>query len=170
MVKDADTKDTIKEEVKETKGKEKFDGLKKKIKNKETVDKDEFKKQIATRDKLERDYKEDSLYVSFDSSPETRRTILARRPNQKEFLNILSLSIEAARYEGKLDPESLARMKELYANLHSVAANLSVDKNLDEEFWSEYVSFSTLQNFIGELIIESQRGGITEDDMKSFRR
>jgi len=162
-----------KEEPKEEKPKtkaERYEDLGKKSKKSSTVKKEEFVKQLATREKLERDYKEDHLYVTFNSSPETRRTILARKPNQEEFINILSLSIEASRYEGKLDEKSLARMKEIYSGLHSMAASLSLDKRLDKEFWAKYVSFMTLQNFITELITESQKGsGVTEEEMKSFR-
>lgn len=135
------------------------------------ADAEDFIKQLATREKLERDYKEDSLYVTFNSSPETRRTILARKPNQEEFIKILALTIEAARHEGKLDDKSLTRMKEIYEGLNQMAASLSVDNKLDEEFWAKHVSFTTLQNFITELITESQRGSaVTEDEMKSFRK
>ena len=134
------------------------------------MDTSEISKQIATRAKLERDYKEDYLNVTFNSSPETRRTVLSRKPNQKEFIDILTLSIEASKFEGKLDSNSLSNMKEIYSNLHKMAANLCVDKTLDFKFWSEHVSFNTLQNFISELIVASQKGtGVTETEMESFR-
>lgn len=130
----------------------------------------DFAKQLATRHKLERDYDEDKLYVSFNSSPETKRTILARKPNQEEFIKILTLTIESARYEGKMDIESLNKMKDICQELNILAAELSIDDKLDEEFWAKKVSFNTLQNFIAELVNEAQRGtGLTEDEMTSFR-
>jgi len=146
------------------------EALMEKDKNTKSVKKEDYIKQLATRERLERDYKEDSLYVSFNSSPETRRTILARKPNQEEFLKILALTIEASRYEGKFDDKSLARMSEIYGNLHKMAASLSIDDRLDEEFWAKHVSFNTLQNFITELITESQKGtSVSEEDLKTFR-
>jgi hypothetical protein len=139
---------------------------------KDKVNKQEdFIKQLVTRDKLERDFKEDKIYVTFNSSFETRRTVLARRPTQKEFIDILSLSIQAANFEGKGDTESLLKLSEIYGDLPKIAANLCVDKNLNEDFWTNCVSFITLQNFISELVTASQKplGGLTEEDMKSFR-
>jgi hypothetical protein len=143
------------------------DAQKKEAEKKQT----DFLKQLVTRDKLERDFKEDKIYVTFNSSPETRRTVLARRPNQKEFIDILSLSIQAANFEGKGDTESLEKLSDIYTGLPKIAANLCIDKNLNTDFWTNYVSFITLQNFIGELVAASQKplGGLTEEDLKSFR-
>lgn len=147
-----------------------FDELKDKIETKKKTDTVKFIKQIATRDKLERDYQEDLLEVSFYSSPETQRMIKSRRPTQKEMIMIMRLSAEAAIYEGRLDEKSLNKMVEIYDNLPKLAAKLSVDKKLDEKFWTESISFSTLQNFITELIKETQKGtGISQEDLKTFR-
>lgn len=108
--------------------------------------------------------------MTFNSSPETRRTILARRPSQKEFLEILNLSIQASKFEGRGDPDSLERLGEIYSGLPKIAATLCVDKTLDEKFWRGSVSFSTMQNFIGELVNESQKTSeINSEEMKSFR-
>jgi len=126
---------------------------------------------ISTRTKIEGDYDADLLKVTFDTSPETRRTILAKKPTNKEMITIMRLSAEAAKYEGNADPDSLVKMVEIYEKLSSIADKLSTDKNLDEEFWNEKVSFSTLQNFITQLITESQRGtGVTEEELKKFRK
>ena len=147
-----------------------FDELKKKIASKKKTNEKEIIKQIATRNKLERDYLEDLLEVSFYSSPETKRMIKARRPTQVEMMTIMRLSAEAAIYEGKLDNESLQKMVDIYDKLPALAAKLSVDGTLDEEFWKTSVSFSTLQNFITELIKETQKGpGIPSEDLKNFR-
>ena len=150
---------------------EKFKKLEESDKQKREKKQEDFLKQLVTRDKLERDFKEDKIYVTFNSSPETRRTVLARRPNQKEFIEILSLSIQAANFEGRGDTESLEKLSEVYSHLPKIAANLCIDKSLNEDFWTNNVSFITLQNFIGELVAASQKplGGLTEEDLKSFR-
>lgn len=133
---------------------------------------EEAMKQIATRAKLERDFKEDTLYITFNTSPETERTLLARRPTHSEMVTILKLSSEASKYEGRVDAES-DKMVDIYNQLPELAARLSVDTTLDEEFWKDFVSFSTLQNFITQLIIETQRGtgpgGMTPDEIDTFR-
>jgi hypothetical protein len=132
---------------------------------------DDTRKLISTRTKIEGDYDDDLLKVTFDTSPETRRTILAKKPTNKEMITIMKLSAQAAKYEGSADPDSLIKMVEIYEQLSGIADKLSIDKQLDEEFWNEKVSFSTLQNFITNLITESQRGtGVTEKELKKFRR
>jgi len=148
-----------------------FEELKKKINKDKDVKKEDVIKQFATREKLERDFKEDKIVVTFNSSPETRRSVLARKPNQKEFIDILDLSVQASRFSGKGDIESLEKLKTIYSNLNKIAAGLCIDKSLNAEFWQSSVSFATLQNFISELINASQQpsGGITESDLKSFR-
>jgi preprotein translocase subunit Sss1 len=150
---------------------EKFKKLEEKIKKSEGINKEDVVKQFATREKLERDFKEDKIIVTFNSSPETRRSVLARKPNQKEFIDILDLSVQASRFSGKGDIESLEKLKTIYSNLNKIAAGLCIDKSLNAEFWQSSVSFATLQNFISELINASQQpsGGITESDLKSFR-
>ena len=60
-----------------------FEELKGKIKKQKGTDTQQIIKQVATRDKLERDYKEDLLNVNFYSSPETKRMIKAKRPAKK---------------------------------------------------------------------------------------
>jgi len=147
-----------------------FEELKNKIDKKKKGDANEVIKQIATRDKLERDYKEDLLSVTFYSSPETRRMIKAKRPTQKQMMTIMRLSAEAAIYEGRMDPDSLSKMVDIYDKLPELASDICVDKKLDKDFWTDGVSFATLQNFITEVIKETQKGtGVEAEDMKSFR-
>jgi hypothetical protein len=155
----------------ETKGPPKdFDELKKKIDKKKKVDTQTVIKQIATREKLERDYREDILEVTFFSSPETQRMIKAKRPTQSEMMTIMRLSAEAAIYEGKMDTKSLQKMVDIYDKLPELAASLSIDKALNSTFWKEKVSFATLQNFITEVIKETQKGtGVPPEEMKTFR-
>ena len=141
-----------------------------KIKKQKKTDTEAIIKQIATRDKLERDYKEDLLDVSFYSSPETRRMVRAKRPTQEQMMTIMRLSAEAAIYEGRMDPKSLSKMVDIYDRLPELASSLCIDKQLNKEFWTKKVSFATLQNFITELIAETQKGtGVTPEDMKNFR-
>ncbi len=125
---------------------------------------------IATRTKLERDYDEDKIEVIFSTSPETKRKVLAKRPNNKEMVNIMTLSAQASRAEGSMNADNLESMVGIYQRLAKMAANLSCDKKLDEQFWDENVSFTTLQNFITELIEASQKGySIPQETMKKFR-
>ena len=151
---------------------DKFANLEKKISKKKEVNTEEYVKNIATREKLERDFIEDKIYINFNSSPETRRTVIARRPTQKEFLEILNLTIQAAKYEGKGNMESLEKLMEISTHLNKIAASLCVDKSLNEDFWQNKVSFTTLQNFIAEIINSSQKpsiGSVGEEELKSFR-
>jgi len=157
------------EETQEKTPQEQAKEMREKIIKKDQKSKETLIKQIATRDKLERDYMEDLLSVEFYSSPETKRMIKARRPSQSEMMTIMQLSAEASIYEGRMDEKSLQRMVGIYDKLPTLAASLSVDKKLDEEFWKEKVSFTTLQSFITELIRVTQTGPISEDDMSSFR-
>jgi len=150
--------------------KSKMDKLKKEVETKKSKKDEDFARQIATRELLERDFNEDFLKVSFNTSPDTRRAILARKPNQEEFLKILKLSIEASNLESSSTEDANKRLMEVYMDLNKIASELSVDESLDEEFWSKNVSFETLQNFISELILSFQQGTrVSEEDMKSFR-
>jgi len=146
-----------------------FEELREKVDKKKGTDKQKVIMQIATRDKLERDYKEDLLSVEFYSSPETKRMVKAKRPTQKEMMTIMRLSAEASIYEGKMDPQSLQRMVDIYDKLPKLAADMTVDKTLDVEFWTNKVSFSTLQNFITDLIRVTQMGPMSEEELESFR-
>lgn len=149
--------------------KKKFEKLRAETRKSELKKLEEVSSLLATRDKLERDYLEDTIQVTFNTSPQTVRTILARRPSNKEMIRILTLSAQAAKYEGSEDPEALGKMVDIYKDLHKIAAKLSVDESLDERFWSEKVSFTTLQNFITELINESQKPGISPEELRKFR-
>jgi len=162
------SEDKKKEEgLKNTKEFEKFVEETKKIKK---VDTESIIREASTRERLERDYNEDIINVTFFTSPQTRRMVKAKRPTQKEMLAIMKLSAEAAIYEGKVDAKSLERMTSIYEQLPELAANLSLDKKLNTEFWTEKVSFATLSNFITELIKETQKGtDVSQEDLKSFR-
>jgi hypothetical protein len=155
--------------------KEKFDKLRDQIKEtekkKQAQNYQDAQTLIATREKIERDYVEDTIKITFNTSPQTKRTILARRPTNKEMITILRLSAEASKYEGSNDPDALIHMIEIYDQLGGIASNLSVDDNLDEEFWNDKVSFPALQDFITSLISLSQEveGGVNEKEMENFR-
>lgn len=138
-------------------------------KDSETKKVEEVQKVIATRDKLERDYKEDIIKVSFSTSSETTRSVLAKRPSNKEMIQIMKLSAQASKFDEDNDIQALEQMVEIYDRLSEIAAKLSVDDELDEEFWNECVSNTTLQNFVTNLISESQTAGISREELKSFR-
>jgi hypothetical protein len=144
--------------------------MKGKIAKKEGSDIEAIIKQVATRDKLERDYFEDLLEVEFYTSPETKRMVKARRPTQKQMLLIMTLSMQAAIFEKLNSEDSIKKMTEIYGQLSGLAATLCDDKKLNEEFWSDKVSFTTLQNFIGELIRVTQQGPVGEKELDSFRQ
>lgn len=148
----------------------KLESMKVKTKVKKT---DDIVRNLATRAKLERDYREDTIYVTFETSSQTKRMIEAKRPTHLEMLAIMQLSAEAAKYEGKADADSLGKMVQVYERLPILAAKLSSDSTLDADFWKEKVSFVTLQNFIMALIGETQKGvgpgGITPEEADSFR-
>ena len=149
---------------------EDFKELRKKIDNKKGKDISHIVKQVATREKLERDYLEDLLEVVFFSSPETKRMVKTRRPTQTEMILIMKLSAQASILEGRTDAKSLEKIVEVYEELPKMAGRLAVDKKLNEDFWKNKISFTTLQNFITELIKETQKGsGVSSEDLDSFR-
>jgi len=150
--------------------KEQIEEFKKKVTKQDSVSKEDFARQLATRELLERDFKEDTIRVSFNTSPETRRTVLTRKPSPKEYITLLTLYIQGAKLEGSNEVEALKKMTEIQSNIHKLAAKLTVDKKLDETFWSTCVSFSALQSFVNELMIAVQQGTmVPEGEMKSFR-
>ncbi|MEA2092132.1 MAG: hypothetical protein U9O83_07195 [Campylobacterota bacterium] len=159
----------VEEQKKEETPKEKMEKLKKDVSKKTKKNTQAAIHQVATRDKLERDYKEDLLEVEFYSSSETKRMVKAKRPTQEEMMTIMRLSAEASIYEGKMDSKSLQRMVDIYDKLPQLAATLTVDNNLDGKFWKKNVSFNTLQGFITELIRVTQQGPMSGDEMESFR-
>lgn len=143
------------------------DSLKKKGK---TQDIETAKTMIDIRSRIERDYREDVLEVTFNTSPQTMRTVTTKRPSLTEMVSIMSMSAVAAKYEAKTDPESLTKMINIYKELATVANNLSINPTLNKDFWSSKISFTTLQNYITSMIMEAQKGtGVVEKDMKKFR-
>jgi preprotein translocase subunit Sss1 len=159
--KEKNNKEEVKKRLKEIEEKSK----KKDKKNKLSV-----AEQLATRSKLERDYDEDTIYVSFRTSPETKRTVLAKRPNNKEYIEVLKLGIQAARFEKSQDPKVIDELTNVISKFSEIAGKLTIDESLDEEFWSNNISSLALQDFINSLIEKSQEfGGVSESDMKSFR-
>ena len=149
---------------------DKVDELKGKIVKKEQTDMESIIKQVATRDKLERDYFEDLLEVQFYTAPGIQRMVKARRPTQKQMLLIMTLSLQASIYEKLNSEQAIEKMTKIYGELSNLAATLCDDKKLDDEFWSDKVSFTTLQNFISELIRQTQMGPIGDTELDSFRK
>lgn len=149
---------------------EKLKRLKENIGEEKTNKVQKAQKLIATRDKLERDFKEDVIQVTFKTSSQTERTIEARKPTNKEQTAIMTLAAKSMKAEGSTDPDDLEDLSEVNSQLAHLAASLSLDKNLNEEFWDEYVSSEILSNFITSLIITVQQSsGIEPKEMEKFR-
>ena len=143
--------------------------LRERISQKKKIDTKEIIEKIATRDLLERDYKEDLLEVIFTASSETRRKIKAMKPTPKQMTEIMILSAEASIFETKGDINSIKKVSSIYEKLSEIAADLTLDKKLDKEFWYERVSTGTLSSFISELMKISQQGPLSEGELESFR-
>lgn len=148
---------------------QKVEELKGKITKQTKVDTEKVIKQIATRDKLERDYKEDILNIEFSSSPETIRLIKARRPTPKQMTAILELNAKAILLGSRTDEKSTKATISIYKDLSEIAAELTIDKKLDEDFWFGSVSTTTLQNVIGEIMRVTQAGPIKDEQLSNFR-
>ena len=130
----------------------------------------EAQKLVATRDKLERDYKEDVLKVTFKASTDTYRTLESRKPTNKEMSVIMSLAASALKAQESNKPDDLLKLKEVFTLLAGIAANLAVDKSLDQDFCDNCVSTDTLNNFINGIVLSTKRGsGVSPEDMKKFR-
>jgi len=158
-----------KEEDKKKSASESFDELRGKIQKKESVDTKEIIRQIATRDILEQDYKQDILGVVFQSAPGVNRKIKARKPTPKQMADITRLSVEAAIYESETpNPKLATKISGIYEKLSEFATELSVDEELNKEFWFERISQTTLASFMGQLITTVQQGPLTEAELRSF--
>ena len=147
-----------------------FDELKGKINKKKHIDKEQIITDFATRSILERDYKEDTIDVVFNTSSSTKRKLKANKPTQKQMLLIMRLSAQAAIYENNLVKiENVEKMTEIYEQFSKIAAELCVDKRLDEEFWSTKTSNGVLTAFMSELVRITQQGPMSSDELESFR-
>ena len=141
-----------------------------KLKKTEEKKAKEFLKELATREKLERDFQEDLIYVTFDTSSETKRTVLTRRPTHSEMFEIIRLLMAVSSFTGlEASKEEQEKFEEAYAKLPKIAASLCVQPKLDEEFWSKKATWNALQNFISAVIEASQSPTISEKELTSFR-
>jgi len=150
------------------------DDFKKSVTKSKEVDKVDFARQIATRAKLERDYKEDLINVTYFTSPGVERTVIARRPTPEEFCEMLNLAIQATKAEK--NPDDVTSLEELISiyqdRFPKLATKITIDKTLNEEFWKKNVSVMSLSNFINSLMNASQQmsiGGVTKTEMEKFR-
>ena len=140
------------------------------IKKKSQKTPSSLKAQLATREKLERDYLEDIIQVTFESSPGVNRMVESRRPNNEEYIELLKLGMQLTRLSSTIDDSGIEELSNIMRRLGTIAATLTIDSKLDEEFWNKKVSSIALQNFINGLMTASQTGfGITESEFKSFR-
>jgi len=141
-----------------------------KLKKSEEKKAAEFMKELATRDKLERDFKEDIMYVTFETSPETKRTVLTRRPTHSEMLELIRLLITVSKFGGEaMTEDDFKKFEDAYEKLPKIAASLCVKPTLDEKFWSQVATWDALQSFINAVLSAGQSPRISEQEMKSFR-
>jgi len=126
---------------------------------------------IATREKLERDFREDILKVVFETSPETKRMVLARRPTHDEMIRLIKIVAATSAYNmDTMTKEEAEKLEQAYAELPKIAAKLCIDKKLNEEFWSKIATWNALQNFLNAVIAKAQEiTSISPEEMKSFR-
>ena len=131
----------------------------------------EVMRNLATRDILERDFKEDTIIVAFETAPGVKRAIEARRPTHKQLMELMRLSILASKFEGLGDAQSLEDMNKVWKDFGRIAAELSYDSQLDQDFWENRVSANALQNFITELITTAMRGtSLPTSEIEKFRK
>ncbi len=148
----------------------KLANLNKGIKNDNKEKFEKAQKIISTRDRLERDYNEDVLRVTFQTSSETFRTLEAHKPTNKEMSTIMVLAGRALKAEQSNDPDDILELSKIYSTMAGIAAKLSVDETLDEEFWDGSIGSDMLSNFINGIVTTTQRrSGVNPEDMKSFR-
>jgi hypothetical protein len=157
---------TDKEEVKK-----RLKEIEQKSKKKDKLTSEELGKLVSTRAKLERDYKEDVIEVEFKTSPQTTRMLKVRRPNTDEYLELLELILQAAKFEKSMNIEDIEGFKNVVKKLGSIAANITIDDSLDEKFWRTKVSSPALQAFINSVMAVSNTGfsNVSEGELKSFR-
>jgi hypothetical protein len=125
-------------------------------------------RQIATRDLLERDFKEGILRIPFKTSSDTNRVIKAYRPNQKQMIIMMKLTAEAMLYDNTSDPKNLSKMVNIYEQLPKLAEELSVDKKFNQTFW-ETAPVDVLMGFVMAVMAISQTGGLESSELDSFR-
>ena len=158
------------EKTKEEIHKEKVEEFKKKVDKEEKIDKRELIDLVATRELLERDYKEDTLEVIFSSSPSTRRKIISHKPTPEQMTKMMRLNAEALIYETKpTNPKIVEELTSVYDKFAELAANLTIDKKLDKEFWNTKVTTYALNSFINELMTVVIQGPLSESELSKFR-
>jgi threonine synthase len=122
---------------------------------------------LATRELLEKDYKEDTFYVEFRTASGKLYKTKATKPSNNESSKILRLAISAAKAEGSDDPEDLLKIQKIQDDLAQIAGKLALDESLNEDFWANNVSSQTLINFVVGIVTSSQ--GVSDEELRKFR-
>ena len=125
--------------------------------------------EIATRDIIETDYRNSIMKIGFETSDGVTRALKVHKPNTKQMMKILKLTSTGIRFGETANADQMDQMIEVYSQLPSMAAELSIDKSLDEKFWTDHVTFPALVDFVFGIIRASQSGGLTGDEVESFR-
>jgi len=82
--------------------------------------------------------------VTFKTADGKERTIKAKKPSHYQMLKLLTLSIKISELSGKTDATSQKELIKIMADLPKLAAEISIDDKLDEEFWSKGVTSDAL--------------------------
>ena len=159
------------ENTKESIHKEKVEEFKKQVEKENKVTKRELIDIVATREILERDYNEDTIEVIFNSSPSTRRKIISHKPTGEQMTELMMLNAQAIILENQPSNENIvSKLTKVYEKFGELAANLTVDKKLDKEFWNTKVSTNALNSFISELMRIVFQGPLQERELEKFRK
>ena len=145
--------------------------------HKEGKDKPDYMREIATRNVIEGDSITNTINVSFDTADGVKRTIVAKKPSNSQFVKILSFPMIARGLQSVgsdiNDEEAIGKAERavnLYASFSKLAADLTVDTTLDEKFWGDSVPDTFLQSFMAGYI-EALSSGVVipKEEMEKFR-
>lgn len=168
-------KEKKKEELREQARKE-FEEAKKQ--KEEGLDKPDYMRDVATRNILEQDALATTIDVTFETTPDTERTIKAKKPSNDQLVKLLSFpmvaqnlgNVGAGGDMSDQERKNAEKALEMYSNFAKMAADLTIDETLDEKFWGDTVPDSFLQSFIMGYIKKISSGVvIPEEEMKRFR-
>ena len=158
------------EKTKEEIHKEKVEEFKKEVNKDKKVSQREIIDQIATREILERDYKEDTMEIIWQSSPSSRRKIISHKPTPEQMTQLLKLQAQAIMFENQpTNSKTIENLTGIYEEFANLAAILTTNKTLNKEFWFKKTGMQSLTSFINELMRRTIQGPLPESELDKFR-
>ena len=158
------------EKSKEQIHKEKVEEFKKEVDKNKEVSRREIIQDFATREILERDYKEDTMDIIWQSSPSSRRKIKSHKPTPEQMTQLLKLQAQAIIFENQpTNEKTIEKLTGIYEEFAELAATLTVKKDLNKEFWFKKITMQSLTNFINELMRTTIQGPLPESELDKFR-